>query len=121
MPDWRAEIRRRLVHARLSPAREAEVVEELAQHVQDRYDELIAAGEDDATARAAALDECDGDTAWPTDADLPAMPIGLPGKGATMRSMLWQGVRYTPRTGRKGPPSSGVVVLTPAGALGAPP
>jgi len=35
MPDWKPEIRRRLAKLNLSPAREAAIVEELAQHLDD--------------------------------------------------------------------------------------
>jgi len=67
MQGWRSDIRRRLARARLSRAREAEVVEELSQHLQDRFDELRAVGEDDVTARATALAELDEDGTWPTE------------------------------------------------------
>src|SRR5689334_15755550 len=101
MPDWRSEVRQRLGRARLSPAREAEVVEELAQHVQDRYEELRAAGKDEAAARAIALDECEGeDEGWPAEPLPLPPPIGLSTRGATMRGMLWQDVRYALRTCR---------------------
>ena len=40
MPDWRHAIERRLAPLRLAPTREAEVVEELAQHLDDRYEEM---------------------------------------------------------------------------------
>jgi predicted permease len=40
MPDWREEIRRRLASLDLDPTREASIVEELAQHANDRYEEL---------------------------------------------------------------------------------
>ena len=45
VPDWGREIRLRLSSVRLSPEREAEIVDELAQHLDDRWRELIAGGE----------------------------------------------------------------------------
>src|SRR4029450_5362024 len=44
MPDWTREIRGRLSMVRLSPAREAEVVEELNAHLEERWRELVAGG-----------------------------------------------------------------------------
>jgi putative ABC transport system permease protein len=44
MPDWAEAIRARISALNLEPAREAEVVEELDQHLRDRHDELLAAG-----------------------------------------------------------------------------
>ena len=44
MPDWTQHVRPRLSGLRLSPTREAEIVEELSQHLDDRYRELIASG-----------------------------------------------------------------------------
>ena len=44
MPDWKEEITRRLASLKLAPAREAEIVEEVAQHLEDRYQELVAGG-----------------------------------------------------------------------------
>ena len=51
MPDWTREIRGRLSMVRLSPEREAEVVEELNAHLEERWRELIAGGasQDEAT------------------------------------------------------------------------
>lgn len=50
MPDWRAEVRQRLSGLQLEPVRAAEIVEELAQHLEDRHLELRSrgAGLDDA-------------------------------------------------------------------------
>ena len=42
MPDWKEVIRERLAAAKLDPASDSEVVEELAQHLEDRYQELRA-------------------------------------------------------------------------------
>jgi putative ABC transport system permease protein len=57
MPEWKKEIRQRLVGLRLAPTREAEIVEELAQHLEDRYDELLADGATAEEASRAALAE----------------------------------------------------------------
>ena len=50
MPDWTKETRQRLADLRLAPTREAEIVEELAQHIDDRYEELLASGVTEAEA-----------------------------------------------------------------------
>ena len=42
--DWKSFIRSRLVALRLPPARESEIAEELAQHLEDRWPELMAKG-----------------------------------------------------------------------------
>lgn len=44
MPDWAQEVRARLSSLRLSPTREADIVQELSQHLDDRWRELIAGG-----------------------------------------------------------------------------
>ena len=44
MPDWRVWIRQRLAGVGLNPTVEIDVVEELAQHVEDRYRALAAEG-----------------------------------------------------------------------------
>ena len=50
MPDFKDEIRKRLANLKLAPAREAELVEELAQHLEDEYEDAVArcATEDEA-------------------------------------------------------------------------
>jgi hypothetical protein len=61
MPDWTAHVRPRLVTLRLSPSREAEIVDELSQHLDDRWRELIAGGASpDEAARLALGDFRDG-------------------------------------------------------------
>lgn len=57
MPDWAREVRTRLSSLRLSPTREAEVVDELSQHLDDRYRELIAGGASPEEATRLALAE----------------------------------------------------------------
>ena len=41
MPDWGPEIRLRLASLKLEPTREAAIVEELAQHLDDCYAESL--------------------------------------------------------------------------------
>ncbi|WP_158752086.1 ABC transporter permease [Acidobacterium sp. S8] len=44
MPDWSKEIRSALERLNLEPTREHDVIEELSQHLDDRYEELLAKG-----------------------------------------------------------------------------
>ncbi|MEP6692337.1 MAG: hypothetical protein ABJD07_14345, partial [Gemmatimonadaceae bacterium] len=57
MPDWRAEIRARLAPLHLGAARETEIVDELAQHFDDRYADLRKRGRDEADALRLVRDE----------------------------------------------------------------
>lgn len=58
--EWRALLRERVAGLRLDSATEADVLEELAQHLRDRYRESLAGGGDELAARAAAMRELDG-------------------------------------------------------------
>jgi hypothetical protein len=62
MPDWRVIIRQRLAGLDLRPVDEMDIVEELAQHVEDRYDELRRSGATEDQAIGAGLEELDGET-----------------------------------------------------------
>jgi predicted permease len=57
MPDWMPDLRQRLSAVRLAPAREAEIIEELSQHLDDRWRELIAGGADPEAAEHLARAE----------------------------------------------------------------
>ena len=43
-PEWTTDLRRRLAPLQLGPARETEIIEELSQHLDQRYEELRATG-----------------------------------------------------------------------------
>ena len=60
MPEWTSHLRSRLTTLRLSPTREAEIVEELAQHLEDRWRELVAQGATPDEAAHRARTEFDG-------------------------------------------------------------
>jgi hypothetical protein len=50
MPDWKPEIRQRLAKLEMEPSRENAIVEELAQHLDESYAELLASGVSEADA-----------------------------------------------------------------------
>src|SRR6266545_740350 len=60
VPDWKPEIRRRLANLKLEPTREASVVDELAQHLEDCYAELLAGGATPAEAERQTRAELSG-------------------------------------------------------------
>ena len=62
MPDWRAIIRRRIAGLEIRPVDEIDIVEELAQHVEDRYADMKRVGATDEEAVGASLEELDGET-----------------------------------------------------------
>jgi putative ABC transport system permease protein len=61
MPGWKPEILHRLAALKLAPTREAEITEELSQHLEDRYQEFVASSQSEDAAFRAALDELKGE------------------------------------------------------------
>ena len=123
MSDWRHPIERRLDGLRLSATREAELVEELSQHLDDRYRELRASGASDAHARREALAELDdADLVRElTDIETPALdavPLGSRASGGWL-SGAWQDLRFGMRLLVKDRGTSFVVVLTLSLAIAA--
>ncbi len=57
MPEWKQEITQQLAGLNLSATREAEIVEEVSQHIDDRYRELVTGGATEEESRRIALEE----------------------------------------------------------------
>ena len=55
MHDWKTLVRSRLGSLPVDPAREADIVDELAQHVAEHHRDLVTSGMDDAAALASVL------------------------------------------------------------------
>ena len=59
MPDWKRMVRERLAALKLDGSQESEVFDELAQHLEDRYAELLQAGVSPADAERLAIEPLD--------------------------------------------------------------
>jgi len=57
MPDFKVEIRARLAKLKLSPVREAEIVEELSQHLEEEYERALRSGSSEEEARQRVLEQ----------------------------------------------------------------
>jgi predicted permease len=57
MPEWKLEIERHLAGLHIDPAGQPAIIEELSQHLEDCYQECLAAGADQESARRSALSE----------------------------------------------------------------
>jgi putative ABC transport system permease protein len=124
MPDWAREVRIRLSSLQLSPPRESEIVEELSQHLDDRWRELLAGGASAEEATRLTLAEFSGgDTLVNYMAPLrqahPRSSI-TPGTPARHRlTGLAQNLRYAARILWKQPGLAAVSILTLALGIGA--
>ncbi|HEV3316765.1 MAG TPA: permease prefix domain 1-containing protein, partial [Candidatus Angelobacter sp.] len=109
MPEFREEIRKRLAGLKLEPTREAAIIEEVAQHLEQRYEELRASGASEEAARLAALEELkEGDVLARGLRQVehqvvfePPQP-GIPTQG-NLFADLWNDLRYGVRVLRLNP------------------
>ena len=124
MPDWSREVKTLLAGLKIEPIREADITEEISQHLNDRYEELLSQGTSAQQAEHSLRQEL---SAGRLDAQLrallPTAPAALvPGReerGRNPLTGLWRDLHYAARALRLNAGFATVAILSLMLGIGA--